>query len=85
MRDGRKTVAATLWKNVLISWDLWISASIVGAAVTWMFYANSESISSTFADSLLYWSIYFVCLLFLLFVLLIIVKRQLNIGIDRAL
>jgi hypothetical protein len=85
MRDERKTVAATLWKSALISCNFWISASIVGTAVTWMFYANSESISSTFADGLLYWSIYSVCLLFLLFVILMIVKRQLNIGIDRAL
>lgn len=72
------------WKQVLFSWNFWLSAFIVGTAVTWMFYANNDGVGITSMDGLLYWSVYFVCLVFLLLVVLVLAKRQQPRVADKA-
>ena len=72
------------WKQVLSSWNFLLSALIVGAAVTWMFYTNGDGIGITTQDGLLYWSVYFICLVFLLFVIVVLVKRQQHAAPNKA-
>ena len=68
--------AASSWKQAVLSWNFWLSAFTVGSAVTWVFYANGDGAGVTSMDGLLYWSVYFVCLTFLLFVILMFARRQ---------
>lgn len=64
------------WKNVVNSWTYRIAAGIIAVGVTSTFYSNFPAGNVPLVDSLIYWSIYLVCMAVMLFMAFVVVRRQ---------